>query len=388
MPDRFAIYAENWPVDERRASTGLDRAIIPIAAALSPLQPKFLLAPRRFTTSLFALHPAVLPFAHFAPLRVRLFNELGKRLFGTNGRMAAPDAHLGTLLLELKNAVLLSILGGDPAAYIRAGQLARQAGMAHVIYALDDPFEWENSAGVVSAADTRMRPELVHTFQEACSLLAITPALARRLTQRLDRQCEDLPLPACEASTARTRVKNQIIYVGNLNYLYSAGFYDVVSVVRALRAEGHDTALRATVPQDDVARVLGEVPGWVVCGRIDERTKYINEICESVAAICPISPNLPELATTSFPSKLIDYMAHARCIVVYGPNGCTAVDYFEANGLDFVATNCDVLREVLQNIATVKPDRSASYRTVLAANHGSNSFRAKIESILARYNSQ
>ncbi|MFC7698624.1 hypothetical protein ACFQX9_18260 [Bradyrhizobium sp. GCM10028915] len=342
------------------------------------------LAPRRFRSSLGELHPTVRPFAHFAPPQLRLIERLEDRVFGHKRRHSIADAYLEAHLRGEKCEALLSVLGGDPASYIRAGRLAKSAGLAHFVYAVDDPFQWESPSGIVGAADAQVRSDLTYTFQAAEGCFAITPPLAERFRARLGCDCSELPLPYCETPLAHAQTKNQIIYVGNLNYLYSAGFREVVDALGLVRRSGHEVVLRATVPRADVERVLGHVPKWVVCGRIDNRNEYLKEIADSLAAVCPISPDLPELALTSFPSKLIDYVAQARCILVHGPAECIAVKYFEENLLEFVTTNFNNLVETLRMIATTRQSRAAAYRAVLVANHGVEAFRMTVESVLVR----
>ncbi|GAA0326735.1 hypothetical protein GCM10009087_41270 [Sphingomonas oligophenolica] len=280
--------------------------------------------------------------------------------------------------------MLFAVLGADARSYVRAQLLAGRLGLSYSIYAVDDPFQWD---GAGAGVRKKLYPELLASFGAAEHIFAITPELSAELSSRVERSVTPLPLPYTEPSVDSERTKDQLIYVGNLGHLYAAAFRDLVDAVSRFRiASGRNLVLRATLPAENLKRVIGDIPNHVIPGRIAARQDLAREIAESRAAICPIAFSDPSgMTETSFPSKLLDYLAHARQILIWGPPKAVAVRYFVEHGLGYVASTPDQLTDSLDRLLAAPQDFRESYRKILKRNHGPEAFDAIIQRMLSGF---
>lgn len=379
----FFIYAENWAPYEKVASSGLDRALVPIIGALRLWTPVVLLAPRRAAQLRHPLHPTIKPYAERPSLiSVILDERRAKREADYDGEGRTLSAHLRTTRGE--TGVLFSVLGGDARAYVRASKLASRAGLKHVIYSVDDPFAWADERAAVRPKLATIKPTVHEAFQRAAAVLTITPDLAGALSIKTGRECHALALPYVETPVQVNSLKRQLIYVGTMSHLYGDSFVQVVEAVVRRRAAGDDLRLRATFLPDALEGLLPTVPDFVDLGRIDDRSAFLTEIAESLAAVCPISFDpAQEMVRTSFPSKLLDYLCNARSIVVHGPAESVASRYLADADLPYVSSCPKELDAVLKLISEEQPDLRARYRERLDAAHGSEQFRATLQSVVS-----
>jgi hypothetical protein len=141
----------------------------------------------------------------------------------------------------------------------------------------------------------------------------------------------------------------------------------------------------ATFLPDALEGLLSTVPAFVDLGRIDDRNAFLTEIAESLAAVCPISFDpTQEMVRSSFPSKLLDYLCNARSIIVHGPAESVASRYLADTGLPYVSSHPNELDAVLKLISEEQPDLRAQYHAQLNSAHGSEQFRATLESVISR----
>jgi len=379
----FFIYAENWVPHEKVASSGLDRALVPIVDALRPWDPVALLAPRRATQLRHPLHPTIKPYAAYPSLLSVILDERrAKREADYDGGGLTLSAHLKTI--GTKKGVLFSVLGGDGRAYVRASRLAKLAGLKHIIYSVDDPFAWADERAAVRPNLVAIKPRVQEALRSATAVLTITPHLSIALSGKTGRNCHALALPYVEGAVKANPAKRQLIYVGTMSHLYGDSFVQVVEAVGRRRAAGDDLRLRATFSSDSLDGLLPVIPDFVDLGRIDDRSAFLEAIADSLAAVCPISfdPS-QEMVRTSFPSKLLDYLANARCIIVHGPTDSVAARYLTDADLPFVSSCPNELDGVLKLICDEQPNQRARYRMQLDKAHGSGQFRATLRSVLS-----
>jgi hypothetical protein len=380
----FFIYAENWVPHENVASSGLDRALVPIVGALRPWTPVVLLAPRRATQLRHPLHPTIKPYAARPSLLAVVLDERrAKREADYDGGGLTLSAHLKTI--GKKKGVLFSVLGGDGRAYVRAARLAKFAGLKHIIYSVDDPFAWADERAAIRPNLAAIKPTVREALQSAAAVLTITPDLSIALAGKTGRNCQALALPYAEGAVKANETKLQLIYVGTMSHLYGDSFVQVVEAVGRRRAAGHDLRLRATFSPDSLEGLLPIIPDFVDLGRIDDRGAFLEAIADSLAAVCPVSfdPS-QEMVRTSFPSKLLDYLANARCIIVHGPANSVAARYLADADLPFVSSCPTELDEVLKLICNEEPNHRARYRMQLDSAHGGGQFRATLQSVLSK----
>jgi hypothetical protein len=376
--EALSLYAENWPAADNFPTTGLDRALVPIVDALGPLHPTILLAPRSTRQALRPLHTIVAPYASSAPFLVTLSDEL---LVRSKLRRTFRTLSLGYLQRRVGKAggVLLSVLGGDPESYVRAAALAHAGRFRHLIYAVDDPFAWAAERSAARPQLCSALPQVAQEMASAAAVVAITPDLAEALTRRLGRKCYALPLPYISEPARTKDRKRQLIFIGNMSHLYADSFFQIVEAVRERRARGDDLKIIATFLPNALPSTMAEVPDFVELGRINDRKALLEAIATSLAAICPIAFDPAQsMVRSSFPSKLLDYLAHARAILVHGPADSIAARYLMDAGLPFVTSDKQSLDDALELISTKQPDSSSEYRALLDAAHGAEHFREKL----------
>ncbi len=386
--DPLYLYAENWPAADHFPTTGLDRALVPIVDALAPFQPTILLAPRSARQALQPLHKIVAPYASKVPFPITLLDELFAR-----SKLRRSSDTLSVIYYKREprkvGGILLSVLGGDPDAYVRAASLARARRLHHVIYAVDDPFAWaiERSATRPHLGSTL--PQVAQEMASAAAVVAITSNLADTFTRRLGRTCSTLPLPYITEPVSVADRKRQLIFIGNMSHLYADSFIQIVEAVGRRRTAGDDLKIVATFLPDAFSNMMAKVPDFVQLGRINDRKRLLEEVASSFVAICPIAFDPAQsMVRSSFPSKMLDYLAHAKAILVHGPKDSIAARYLTNSGLSFVTSDTQSLDDALELIFSKQPDMSSEYRTLLATAHGPQNFREKLSSVirLARAN--
>lgn len=389
FPGQLFVYAENWIPHEKIASSGLDRALVPIIDALMPWDPIVMLAPRRASQMRHPLHSTVAPFVARPSLLSTIMDEWRAK------READYDGYGHVLAKHVKSArrrsggILLSVLGGDGRAYVRAAQLARDARLRHIIYSVDDPFAWADERASIRPRLVAIKPAVRDALTSASAVLTITSDLAAALLVKISRQCQSLTLPYVEAPAQAKVLKRQIIYVGTMSHLYGDSFVQVVEAVHRRRSLGDDLELRATFAAESLDGLLTRVPDFVKLGRINDRGAFLEEIAGSLAAVCPISFDpKQEMIRTSFPSKLLDYLGHARAVIVHGPAESVAARYMNEIGLPYVSSSLAELDEVLQIISDKQPDLRFKYRSELDRAHGGEQFRATLRSVISEITSK
>ena len=75
------------------------------------------------------------------------------------------------------------------------------------------------------------------------------------------------------------------------------------------------------------------------------------------------------MTSTSFPSKLIDYLAWARRIVVYAPKSSIPFTYFKKYVLDFAIDDSSELYRNLLKMINFDANFSSQYRAILELEH-------------------
>lgn len=272
--------------------------------------------------------------------------------------------------------VLFSVLGGDARAYVRAATLAKLSGLAHVIYTVDDPFAWADERQTQLPLLQTLKPRVLAALRSAAAVTTITAGLAATLSARSGRACTPLALPYMEPPAFADSVKPQLIYVGNMSHLYSDSFVEVIESVKRRRAAGDELGLRVTFPATALDGIISHVPDFIEFGRINDRQDLLTTIAESIAAVCPIAFDpAQDMVRTSFPSKLLDYLGHARAIIVHGPSDSVAARYLSKSGLPYVTSSPAELDHALEVIVNDMPDYRNAYSTQLKLAHGEEAFR-------------
>lgn len=385
------LYAENYPKCDGIASTGLDRALVPIYSALKNDTDVVALLPPSGRERLHELHAEFRSHVVMPSIIHTAFYEVARR----SGflKIQAGKAYSQSLIrrlsrrVETSSNVVFSVLGSSYQSYVRSSILANALGGRHVIYSVDDPVQHLRESGSVGEdALDAMEIGMRQVFGSADRVFAISNDLAETFQSRFDvRSVASLALPySIDAVKVSKRLK-QFVYVGNVNHIYADALLDVIRCVGDVRSTlGCDVTLRVTAPEDQVAAIVRPIPDFVEVGRVASRADLCSMIAESLSAVCPISFQAGSVMTeTSFPSKLLDYLAYSKQIIVYGPKNSTAFRYFKNNGLDCAVSDFDGLFKSISEVALHgAKDYSDRYRSVLIRNHGEDVFREAVVAVL------
>lgn len=363
------IYAENWPAHEGIPCKGLDQALIPIISSLAPLDPLIALAPATKRRMRHALHPVVNPRV----ITSRLDYLLGS-MFDAKG-LPCIERAIRSRLGTGDGGVMLSVLGGDPRAYSRAGEMAKCLGLPHIVYTVDDTFAWTDERLSNQPELLKFKAPATDCLRSAKTIFAITPALAAGLAKKLERDCDALPLPYVEHSAATSTTKRQLMFVGNMSHLYSDSFVQIVDAVRERRHRGDDIRIRVTFPVAQLEGVMSEIPDFIDFGMIANRKEFGQEIANSIAALCPIAFHPAQvMVQTSFPSKMLDYLCHSRAIIVHAPGKSVAAEYMNERGLPFVTSTRGELDDALATVSAGSENHREAYQRALHSAHGAEAF--------------
>ena len=104
---------------------------------------------------------------------------------------------------------------------------------------------------------------------------------------------------------------------------------------------------------------------------LDSAHSLAREIASSLFAFLPysFSPELADMVRTSFPSKLMEYLAYARSIVAFAPDYANSTAYFRGFGLPQTVLDQAGLEAEITRHMREMPVYSARYRAQLARVH-------------------
>jgi hypothetical protein len=368
------VYLEDAPVHRDVVAHGLHRAGPPILRSIEDHidQISIYQVGRRFKTC--ALDQVLAPHCRILP---RIPTLLCKALC----RYPAVDFGMADLLPPLilaKGArkspasILLSLVGADVGTLVRAARLASLSRKFCSFYIVDDFLSPLRIAGAKEDAIQKVADKARTALRGAKHVFAITDGLGEYLTKQFGVSARTLNLAFEREQIEIQAPKNQIIYVGSINFLYAGGLRDLFHTVEHVRiATGIDLTVRLTLPAEVAAAELGVLPPFVVSMPAETSESLAGEIASSLFAFLPSSFNMRERAmvTTSFPSKLMEYLAYARSIVVYGPDYGVATRVFLENGLPSVVSSKKALEKEVHFHLAALPEHSWIYRNYLVAAH-------------------
>lgn len=364
------VYLESPPLDKNIPSHGLYRAGTAILDAVRDRITMIALYPMDRRYRLPQVAPSLRPLCRALPLPFTLFRALRKRLLPADFENGLVSAIVGEWARHCAASQLFALEGSDPEVLARLDRIAATAGKAFSVYLVDD-FEWtmrlhgkpESEIAHVSA---RMRQSLrraAHTF-------AITDELGKLLQSQFGIAPVTLPLAFEPGARPSTAVKDQIFFLGSVNFLYADALRTLIDTVTQLRATtGRNLTIRFT--SASAADTLGPLPDFVTIARIEGADALAREIAASLFAFLPYSfdEKLKTMVMTSFPSKSMEYFAYARSIVVYAPDYSNSSRLFTRTGLPSVTASQDELKQLIVSHLQSAPDHNPLYRDYLERFH-------------------
>jgi len=371
---RIFVYSESEPVDRNVVAHGLYRAASPILRSIRDHLDGIAIYPIGLTLDSRDLDPELASLCVSLPRLPTLFCKTLRRYpfldFGISERL--PAQLLAPFIEKSSAGILFCFIGADIGTVIRATRLAMLSGRKCVFYVVDDFFSPLQLSGMSRAAIRKVTEQAQEALRNAIKVFTITDGLGELLWQTSGVASVTLGLAFDLTPRPIVPVKNQIIYLGSINFLYADGLFTLFKAVEQIRvATGVDLTVRLTQNATMAIRELGPLPEFVQAAPVETAEGLALEITSSLFAFLPYTfdSRYSTMVATSFPSKSMEYLAYARSIVVYGPGYGVATQYFQKAGLPSIVESPTELEEIILTHLTTQPDFSAMYREYLASTH-------------------
>ena len=371
---RIFVYCEDAPVDRNVVAHGLHRAATPILRSVRDHIEGIAIYPIGLRFPDCDFDQELLHLCASLPLIPTILCKILRRYPALGMKIAEelPARLLAPVVKRSRADTLFCFVGADIGTLMRAVRLAALAGKAYAFYVVDDFISPLRLAGMPEFAVQNAAEQARMVLRGASHVFTITDGLGELLRNNYGVSSTTLSLAFEPEPRLMLPAKNQIIYVGSINFLYADGLHDLFKAVeRVRRTSSTDLTVRLTVHAKAATRELGELPPFVVSAPVENSEGLAREIASSLFAFLPSSFDLPQktMVATSFPSKSLEYLAYARSIVVYGPEyGVTTKRFLEAN-LPYVVSSPIELEEIVRAHLSIQPEYSAMYSKYLAATH-------------------
>jgi hypothetical protein len=274
-----------------------------------------------------------------------------------------------------KNGVnyVFCVCGVDPHGLSRGYDLAKSTSLPFAVYLVDDFLSGAELAGNQKNYNLAVR-NVPSWLKSADMIFVISEGLRERIKDlyNLDSIVVPLPYDNNEKGFPEIRHKkyHQILFIGNLSHFYLDGLRNLITIIDHLNEEGFGPIkLRLTIADPNQ---LGS-SNHVIYKPCENDFELKSEIQSSLICFAPYSfeEKYKVMVSTSFPSKLLDYLSAGKFILVYGPPYSTSVKYFQENKLEeviFVNDPALVKRKILQQISEPR-DFGKNYQEILRINH-------------------
>lgn len=277
-------------------------------------------------------------------------------------------------LKQKKIRKLFIPLGADYAELRRAYLVSKIYRMAVSIYVVDDFVEYQNR--IIGNERKRIEKKVIKYLRGVNKIFVISDGMKNRIDALTGKKSIILPIPYEKQlpDIPHGCRKNQILFLGSINMLYRDGLRDIAEVIDKInRMEGSDIKLRFTYKTAaEVQCIIGK-HRCIISQRIEGEDELMEELRTSLFCCMPYSDDIDlyVMQNTSFPSKLVEYLAAASSIVIYGNKRNSAQLYFEKNNLPYVicGKNKKLLEDCIIRHLEQEPDYSSEYRKALETNH-------------------
>ena len=377
---KIIVLLEDAPAQEFSASVGLSKALPPLLLELAPsvlhlhiIQTHSWLKERdilhigarsqknsSYLSILVGKVTAWLPY-----LLARIFAYLHAGLIAFTIRI--------NMRMALVKVPIWSAIGVDPMSLLRLYFVAKILGTTYEVYLVDDIEAHPNNSKKIN-----IHKFLQPLLQQASNLYAITPELAEELSVRYRVQVNYLPLTTNFKKNTFASGGSPTyfaVYLGSINHLYESGMRLLISQTSIIREiTGLNLKIRIIAKKSDVMKIFdfeGGIPEWVESGLVSGENNLGDALADSTFCFLPYSFDEKDRAmtNTSFPSKLIEYLAYGRKIIIYAPKTSIPYRYFIGNKLNFAVKDSSDLHKILLEAIQDKNNYSDEYLKVLRRNH-------------------
>jgi len=376
------IYAEAAPVDDHVPAPGLYHASVPILNSIADHIAGIALYPQDRRYGLAAVHPTLRPLCRRLPIFFSWARPLRKRFLPDDFENRAVAGIAGGWAKRSGASQILCLEGSDPEVLARVDALGRRARMPFSVYLVDDFASAMRLQGHSEDAIAVTAARMHRSLSRAHRVFAITDELATLLHQQFGIVATTLKLAFESRPAPRDPRRDQIFFLGSINFLYLDALKTLLDIVSRLRKE---TQRKITVRFTHAARTaLDPLPDFVVAAPITDGNVLAKEIATSLFAFLPYTfePDLRVMVETSFPSKSMEYLAYARSIVVYAPRYSNSARFFHQAGLTAVTDTPAGLELEMRRQLAAPPDHALQYKEYLAAEHSPATARRTLLSSL------
>jgi hypothetical protein len=371
---QLLVYLEAGPVSDEVVATGLNRAAVPLLKSVRDIIDRIVIYPtqRWYSNSDFDASIAMRCIS-LGPFWTRFYG-LMRRIKCTPPMVAEglPAAMAASASQSSAAEMVLSFVGSDVGAVFRTERLARRMGKPYALYLVDDfilPMELTGrSARTVGNVSRRAG----HSIRNASHVFTITDGLGELVRRQYGVESETLALAFEPGLKPNCLAKLEIVFVGNISFLYADGLKCLFAAVRTLRAElSVDLRVRLTAHESAAIRELGELPYFVRAEAAAGAQELAEVIASSLFAFLPYTfdETYRRMVETSFPSKCMEYFAFARSIVVLAPDYGTSVKYFRGLSLPTICDGPEALKAVIRDHLSEHHDYGDLYLAALKSRH-------------------
>jgi len=363
------VYAEAPPLAGDVVTHGLFRASTPMLRAVRDTIDVIALFPwdRHFRAAM--LDPVLAPLCR-APSLLLTWLRLAMRrlsLRPMESRLAA--TLVGGRAARSKAEHILCLEGSDPDVLADVAAVAARAGKPFSVYVVDDFLIPMRLAGAGEATIEAARQRARTLLQRADHVFAISDGLGKIFEKDFGVTTTTLPLVFEPGPQYAEPLRKQILFVGSVNFLYADALRQLLAVVTQVRAQtGEDLVIRLTSPS---AAALGELPPFVTVAPLKGAEALARELSASLFAFLPYSfeEKVADMVRTSFPSKLMEYLAYARSIVAFAPDYANSSAYFRDFGLPYLVHDLAALKATILLHLREQPMHASLYRQQLQSVH-------------------
>lgn len=387
---RIAIYADDPPIREDIVAAGLNRINTRYFTAINDDISIIAASYEKSNYTVKELAPNLqkkIISLHLSTSVINILKKIDKLLervagknFGLLSQICRP-----TIIKAIKQSnsdIIFVPLGADIRGYIRAVELARTANLPLAVFIGDD---FENYARLSNGKNNK---KLVEKHLQRClnatnKFFVISKGLQTLMVENYQVSSTVLNLPFKKQYSVDTAIRNNtVFFLGNASHFYHDGLIDMMDVICDYNEQYNSNVLMqfsiVNLPAIFTKRHLQ----YIHYGQYENDYSQSEAIAKSLFCIIPTSfeKKYQGIISTSFPSKLMECMAFAKKIVVYGPKDSSSVAYFAENGLQDYIDERDKkkLFSTLQREMDHPSDHSESYNKALIQNHSYDAIKNTI----------
>ena len=300
---------------------------------------------------------------------------------------------LPKIVRELKKTQsnwLFSPCGVNPNSLGRAYQISQASGLPLAVYLVDDFLSGAILAG--HKENFKIAQENISFWlQKVDRIFVISEGLRQRIWELYQLDSIVLPLPYeitdISFPNSSELSKQQIIFVGSLSHFYLDGLRDIANVIDSINKQGSNS-LKLRLTSCDIKSVKKNIGNFdfIECQPCTTAKDLSREIASSLLAFAPYSfdEKYRVMVSSSFPSKMLDYLTASKFILTYAPQYSTSVNYFEKYNLpkNLHESNLDKMKHIIMEQLIYQKNYSQKYQETVRKLHSfSNISKIIISSI-------